>query len=55
MDARGYVTITGRMKEMIIRGGENHFPAKIENVLREHDVRTHVTTKGTLILFIALG
>ena len=36
MDNRGYVTITGRIKEMIIRGGENHFPAEIENTLREH-------------------
>ena len=36
MDARGFVTITGRMKEMIIRGGENLFPAEIENVLLEH-------------------
>ena len=36
MDARGYVTITGRVKEMIIRGGENHFPAEIENALLEH-------------------
>ena len=36
MDGRGYVTITGRVKEMIIRGGENHFPAEIENVLLEH-------------------
>ena len=35
MDARGYVTVTGRVKEMIIRGGENHFPAEIENVLLE--------------------
>ena len=24
------------IKEMIIRGGENHFPAEIENALREH-------------------
>lgn len=36
MDARGYVQVTGRVKEMIIRGGENHFPAEIENVLLEH-------------------
>ena len=35
MDVRGYVTVTGRVKEMIIRGGENHFPAEIENVLLE--------------------
>ena len=36
MDERGYVRITGRVKEMIIRGGENLFPAEIENVLLEH-------------------
>ncbi|MCB2067290.1 MAG: AMP-binding protein [Erythrobacter sp.] len=36
MDDRGYVKITGRVKEMIIRGGENLFPAEIENVLLEH-------------------
>ena len=37
MDARGYVKITGRVKEMIIRGGENLFPAEIENAMLEHD------------------
>jgi fatty-acyl-CoA synthase len=36
MDGRGYVTITGRVKEMIIRGGENLFPAEIENAMLEH-------------------
>jgi fatty-acyl-CoA synthase len=36
MDARGYLKITGRVKEMIIRGGENLFPAEIENILLEH-------------------
>lgn len=36
MDARGYLKITGRVKEMIIRGGENLFPAEIEAVLLEH-------------------
>ena len=36
MDMRGYFRITGRVKEMIIRGGENLFPAEIENVLLEH-------------------
>ena len=35
MDDRGFVRITGRVKEMIIRGGENLFPAEIENVLLE--------------------
>ena len=36
MDSRGYLTITGRVKEMIIRGGENLFPAEIENAMLEH-------------------
>ena len=36
MDRRGYVKVTGRVKEMIIRGGENLFPAEIENILLEH-------------------
>ena len=36
MDARGYLRITGRVKEMIIRGGENLFPAEIENAMLEH-------------------
>ena len=36
MDAQGRLRITGRVKEMIIRGGENLFPAEIENVLLEH-------------------
>ncbi len=37
MDGRGYLTITGRLKELIIRGGENIAPARIEQVLAEHD------------------
>ncbi|HEX9832185.1 MAG TPA: fatty acid--CoA ligase family protein, partial [Mycobacterium sp.] len=37
MDGRGYLTITGRLKELIIRGGENISPAHVENVLCEHD------------------
>lgn len=36
MDVRGYLKITGRVKDMIIRGGENYFPAEIENILLEH-------------------
>ncbi len=36
MDERGYCRITGRIKEMVIRGGENLFPAEIESVLHEH-------------------
>ena len=33
MDEHGYVTITGRLKEMIIRGGENIYPREIEEFL----------------------
>lgn len=35
MDADGYVRITGRLKDMIIRGGENIYPAEIERHLIE--------------------
>ncbi|GIT25625.1 MAG: hypothetical protein CM1200mP41_16690 [Gammaproteobacteria bacterium] len=30
MDSRGVIRITGRIKDMIIRGGENHFPVEIK-------------------------
>ena len=36
MDAGGYVRITGRLKEMIIRGGENIYPREIEDFLFTH-------------------
>jgi len=36
MDARGFLKITGRIKDMIIRGGENVYPREIENLLLEH-------------------
>jgi fatty-acyl-CoA synthase len=36
MDEDGFVRITGRLKEMIIRGGENIYPAEIEACLFEH-------------------
>jgi fatty-acyl-CoA synthase len=46
MDERGFVRITGRVKEMIIRGGENFFPAEIENVLLEHPTVSEVAVVG---------
>ena len=46
MDERGYVKITGRVKEMIIRGGENLFPAEIENAMLEHDAIAEVAVVG---------
>ncbi|WP_433222423.1 class I adenylate-forming enzyme family protein [Dactylosporangium sp. CS-047395] len=35
-DAEGYLYLAGRKDDMILRGGENIFPAEIENVLVEH-------------------
>ena len=32
----GYFNITGRAKDMIIRGGENIYPREIENLLHTH-------------------
>ena len=36
MDADGYLTIVGRIKDMIIRGGENVYPREIEEFLYTH-------------------
>jgi fatty-acyl-CoA synthase len=36
MDAQGYVRITGRAKDMVIRGGENIYPREIEEFLYTH-------------------
>jgi fatty-acyl-CoA synthase len=36
MNDEGYVSITGRIKDMIIRGGENIYPREIEEFLHTH-------------------
>jgi len=36
MDAQGYVNIVGRIKDMVIRGGENIYPREIEEYLYRH-------------------
>jgi fatty-acyl-CoA synthase len=33
MDAEGYVNIVGRLRDMVIRGGENVHPREIEELL----------------------
>lgn len=41
MDEEGYISIVGRIKDMIIRGGENVYPKEIEEFLSKHpDVDT---------------
>jgi fatty-acyl-CoA synthase len=46
MDADGYVRITGRRKEMIIRGGENIYPKEIEEWLFQHPKVAQVAVFG---------
>jgi acyl-CoA synthetase (AMP-forming)/AMP-acid ligase II len=36
MDADGFLTICDRVKDMIISGGENIYPAEVENIVYEH-------------------
>jgi fatty-acyl-CoA synthase len=36
IDTRGYVRVTGRVKDMIIRGGENIYPRELEELLFRH-------------------
>jgi fatty-acyl-CoA synthase/long-chain acyl-CoA synthetase len=46
LDARGYLSVTGRLKELIIRGGENISPAEIESVLICHEAVLDVAVVG---------
>ncbi|XRQ06184.1 class I adenylate-forming enzyme family protein [Actinomadura welshii] len=46
MDASGLVRVEGRLKDMIIRGGENIFPREIEDVLYTHPGVSLVTVIG---------
>ncbi len=45
-DAQGYYKITGRIKDMIIRGGENIYPKEIEEFLYTHPAVTDVQVVG---------
>lgn len=46
LDERGYLTVTGRLKDMIIRGGENIYASEIEKVLFTHPGVRDVTVLG---------
>jgi fatty-acyl-CoA synthase len=46
MDGRGYCRVEGRLKDMIIRGGENISPSEIENVLFAHPAVAEVAVVG---------
>jgi hypothetical protein len=46
MSPDGYVTITGRIKDLIIRGGENIHPLEIENCLFAHPRILNVSVVG---------
>ena len=46
MDAAGYVRIVGRIKDMIIRGGENIYPREVEEFLYQHPAISEVQVFG---------
>ena len=46
MDERGYCTIEGRLKDMIIRGGENIYPKELEEMLLAHPAVAEVAVVG---------
>jgi fatty-acyl-CoA synthase len=46
MDARGYCTVEGRLKDMIIRGGENIYPRELEELLFRHPQVSEVAVVG---------
>lgn len=46
LDEHGYCRIIGRCKDMIIRGGENVYPAEIEQFLHTHPKVEEVQVSG---------
>ncbi len=46
MDAEGYLNIAGRIKDMVIRGGENVYPREIEEFLYTHPAVKDVSVIG---------
>ena len=46
LDAEGYCNITGRVKDMILRGGENIYPREVEEFLYTHPEVSQVQVFG---------
>ncbi|XP_013793370.2 uncharacterized protein LOC106477333 [Limulus polyphemus] len=46
MDEDGYISIIGRIKEVIIRGGENIYPREVEEFLHTHPFVAEVQVIG---------
>ena len=46
MNTQGYINIAGRLKEMVIRGGENIFPREVEELLIRHPKIADVQVLG---------
>ena len=46
MDERGYFYVRGRLKDMIIRGGENIYPRELEDILFKHPTVAEVAVVG---------
>lgn len=45
-DENGYISVTGRMKDVVIRGGENIYPKEIEDFLYTHPAVSDVQVVG---------
>lgn len=60
MDAYSYLQIKGRLKDMIIRGGENVYPAEIEQFLHtnpkvmEAQVSSHTRNTSQITSYLML-
>ena len=46
VDAEGYFFITDRIKDMVISGGENVYPAEVERVIQQHPAIADVSVFG---------
>ncbi len=46
MDEEGYISIVGRSKDMVIRGGENIYPREVEEFLYTHPAVSDVQVTG---------